>query len=152
MSYTLIVIDVQSSFTAAKQKRVLTNCEKEIDKAIKNNCSIVFVEYFDCGKTSKRLTNLTINYRKTYIVTKYDDDGSPEILSLFKSNRLPKNIKVCGVNTDACVLDTVCGLSNLKRFKSSKIEVISNACGSDYNHKNGLDQIAIFANKNVRVK
>jgi hypothetical protein len=153
MSYSLVVIDMQKAFTAARRKRVLLNCEKEINKAIKNNCSIIFVEYFNCGKTIKKLTDLTKNYKKTYTVTKNNDDGSPEISCLFKSNRLPaKNIKVCGVNTDACVLDTVCGLSHSNRFSKSIIDVIANACDTSYNHEQGLQQISRFAYKNVRVR
>ena len=153
MSYSLIVIDMQKAFAAARRKRVLLNCEKEINKAIKNNCSIVFVEYFNCGKTIKQLTNLTKNYKKTYTVIKNDDDGSPEISHLFKAHRLPaKNIKVCGVNTDACVLDTVCSLSYSDRFSKSIIDVIANACDASYNHGQGLQQISRFADKNVRVR
>lgn len=66
--------------------------------------------------------------------------GSREVRRTIKNNRLPmRNIKLCGVNTDCCVLATIYGLN--KKLKKSKMQVIAKACNSNYNHSHGLKRM-----------
>lgn len=141
--YTLVVVDMQSTFEAANNKRVRNNCKREILQAIESNASIIFVEYIGEGPTIPSLVRLTDDYDRVFIVRKSTDDGSREVRKVIKDNKLPnRQIKVCGVNTDCCVADTVWGLAH--KIKSAKIEVIPEACNSDNDHTYGLYSLQKF--------
>lgn len=149
MSYSLILIDMQPYFQAATNRRVLTNCKRELADAINVRAGIIFVEYEGCGLTSKALCRLTQNYDRTFTVSKGTDDGSREVHNLILDHNLAaKRLRVCGVNTDCCVLATVRGLT--ARMPRSTIEVIGDACNSDYEHAAGLSNMKRF--KNVSIK
>ncbi len=135
--YTLVVIDMQPYFTAARGKRILANCQKEIQTARKLNNYILFVEYENCGRTDQRLIDLVNGYHKTLTVVKNDDDGSWELQKALRYlQQHKKPLKVCGVNTDMCVYDTVYGL--LKVMPWIKIKVVEDACDSYQDHMYGL--------------
>lgn len=139
MSYSLLVIDMQGYFKASKQSSVKKNVLKQIELAIQDNAPIVFVEYAGCGSTLPSLKNLPKNnsYSKIYKIKKTADDGSDVIMSTLRSNKLPrKHVRVCGVNTDCCVYETVCGLS--RALPKTTIEVVEDACGSTHCHKDGI--------------
>jgi len=129
MRYTLVIIDMQKYFDTSQKKSVIANCRKEIKKAIKTNNHIMFVEYCGCGKTDTRLTNMTKGYPKKSIVTKKWDGGADEVTKKIQEWKLArKNLRVCGVNTDACVYKTVIGLRfNLPK---SNIFLVKNACNT----------------------
>lgn len=139
MPYTLVIVDMQASFSAANNKRVRDNCKHEIIKATDKGGAIIFVEFIGCGRTIPGLVKLTDDYNRAFIVRKDDEDGSREVHKVIKDNKLPsRRIKVCGVNTDQCVLATVCGLNSL--MKQTNIEVITKACNSysNHDHESGL--------------
>jgi hypothetical protein len=135
--YTLIIIDIQPQFRKSYTKSLFRNCRREIRKAKIANNNIVLVEYSGCGKTSKRLTELVEDYDNVSYVTKEHDDGSYAIVPHLVGKKLIRNnLRICGINTDACVCRTVRGLR--KRLPNSNIVVVENACWSSYNHKHGL--------------
>jgi len=143
MSYTLIIVDMQACFSASTKKTVQRNCQIEIRKAIKNNANIVFLEFEGYGPTLSSLTDIVAdaNYSKNYRAIKPINDGSESVLSLLRKKKLPRtNFRVCGVNTDCCVYSTVEGL-DVKISKNLKIEVVSKACGSQYSHKEGIEDM-----------
>lgn len=143
MSYSLIIIDMQPHFSASNDFNVIDACKAEIKKAIDARASIIFVEYMGAGATNPSLVSLTDLYKKTFLVRKDDDSGATEVTRVIKQNNLAhKNIVVCGVNTDACVLETVAGLTI--RFKKSKFKIISEACNSEDDHEHGLLQLSEF--------
>jgi nicotinamidase-related amidase len=151
MLYTLCVIDMQDYFAAAHRNGVRKACIREIKKAMRNNAAILFVEYNNYGPTIELLTNLTksAKYKKTYHVIKYCDGGGYEVTEFIKKNHLPKlNIRVCGVNTDYCVLATVLGIN--RRWQDTKIHVVADACDSTDSHKDGLRVLANM-HPNVRL-
>lgn len=153
MNYTLVIIDMQSIFAAANDKRVIDNCRQQIKKAIKDNAGIIFVEYFGGGKTISSLKQLVTGYKRTTTTIKRDNNGSTEIHRALKRRRFnSKNIKVCGVNTDYCVLETVEGLSYLNKIPS--IKVISGSCNSFTNtgHVHGLKMMKKLNNVSVTRK
>ena len=140
--YTLIILDMQGYFSAAKKDNVKRNCRHEIIKAMAQNAPILFVEYKSCGRTISSLTKLTreVKYGKVYRVIKSADDGSSEIDSFIKKNRLPrKHIRFTGINTDCCVQDTVTGLDSMCK-SDHVIEVVADACASEDidSHKQGI--------------
>lgn len=153
MSYILLVIDIQHTFRASHKKSLRENCKKEIKRAIRNKANIIFVEYKNYGSTIPSIKKMvtSVKYDKSHLVIKESDDGSQELLCFFKHAKLRTNhIKVCGVNTDACVLSTVKSLA--KRLKRSKLEILSKACNSTYNdyHLNGLRNLSHI--NNVKIK
>jgi nicotinamidase-related amidase len=145
--YTLIVVDMQETFRASTRDRVRKNCLREIEKAVKDDAHIIFLEYQHSGATLPELTkNL---HTKCYFKTKSEDDGSSEVEGLVHLKKLPKHFKVCGVNTDCCVRSTVQGLT--ARFPMATIDVIGDACDSDWYHQKGInDLLAMKGNVNVR--
>lgn len=148
MSYILVVVDMQTSFEAARYASVIRNCKREISKAVRDRAPIIFLEYSGREGTNSALLSLTKNYNNVFIGVKSADDGSLQVSNIISDNNLPKtNFKVCGVNTDYCVYDTVDGLNY--RFKNAKINVIGDACGSNYNHNLGMQKIKNIANVTV---
>lgn len=149
MSYTLVIVDMQNEFRAANGKTIIANCKREIKRAMKDNAAIIFLEYYGNGPTKSVLSNLVDGYEWTWTETKDEDDGSLEVAVLIRKYDLDKKlIKVCGVNTDCCVKATVSGLT--ARFLNSSIEVIADACASDWYHESGLNLLRKIPNVNVR--
>ncbi len=108
--------------------------------------------------TLSELTNLTINYlNKIFVfsnnisfrfllnkifVYKSACDGGAEVLSALKHFQIPKkNIRVCGVYTNACVRETVRTIAGT--LENSTLNVVGKATtssgGDDWQHNNGLE-------------
>ncbi len=151
--YTLVVVDMQSPFTASRKPSVVKQCQTLIKKAVKDKAAILFVEYQDYGKTDTALTKLAKDYQRAYHVIKNNDDGSREVIKTINAKRLPKqNLRVCGVNTAYCVLATVLGLT--KRLHNTKIEVVAKACNSCTStaHSAGLRQMRQISKVKIQMK
>jgi nicotinamidase-related amidase len=147
--YTLVVVDMQSNFKAANGQRVRKNCVREILRAIKDNAPIIFLEWEGYPATLEDLTAPVKDdkYKNYYVKTKVTDDGSAQVASLVSQHKLPKDFKVCGVNTDCCVHATVVGLTT--RFSKATITVIADACDSDWNHLSGLERLKSAENVKI---
>jgi nicotinamidase-related amidase len=148
--YTLVVVDMQPEFIAARDKKVQLHCKRAIAKAIKQRASIVFVEFVDHGDTLPCLTKLTRGYDKVYHVSKDEWDGSQQSLAVIRQNKLSgKRFVVCGVYTDCCVNATVGGL--VRSVPDSRIKVLRNACGAtdERMHADGLR--TMNRHRNVRL-
>ena len=133
--YTLIVVDMQPGFRSASGTRVRENCLREVNKAVVDGADIIFLEYEGYEATFKELTEAALHSK--YIGSKCTDDGSSVVAKFVHRNQLFKNFKVCGINTDCCVKATVEGLTS--HFPMSRIDVVGDACDSDWNHFNGLE-------------
>lgn len=128
MKYTLLVIDMQQWFDP--KINTIVACKRTIKKAVKDKAFILFVEYYECGRTMKELLSLVENYNNIFYVIKKEDNGSKYVQLAMNHLNLPiGHIKVCGVNTDECVQQTILGLQKL--YADSNIEVIANACNAD---------------------
>ena len=139
MSYTLLIVDIQPEFRSAVTKKVKEICKNEIQRAIDTNAGIIFLEYNDSGRTMSGLTRITKGYKKVHIIQKEDNDGSSEVRKAVTRFKLPKRkFRVCGVNTDACVEETVIGLS-YSAVRGSNIEVVASGCWSIGGHRGHLD-------------
>lgn len=142
--YTLVVIDMQDQFFASRSQLVRDNCKKEIIDAKNKGNNIIFVEYQQCGRTINPLLKLAKGYKKSLVILKRRPDGSHEVSEAITHHNLPRRVRVCGVNTDACVQRTVLGLS--LNYFIDEIEVVKDACNSDYYHGNynGINAMRAF--------
>lgn len=131
----LIVIDMQEDYySAARRKGVLKAVKREIKDAKERNALIIFVEfpqYEDSARTYKSLTNITKNYYKCMFVFKDGPDGSNDIVEFCLENDIDlsrfKHIRVCGVEANCCVEETVRGLMEYYQNDNVIFHVIEDA-------------------------
>jgi nicotinamidase-related amidase len=135
----LLVIDMQPRFPATRA--VMSNVAEEIKRAIARDEWIVFMKVGP-GRVAYRLTKLVKDYRKSWMLTKYRDDGAADLFIALTWRSKAWNaitigrvqtIKVCGVNTAACVYSTVRSLALL----NVKIKVLAYAtaqCRDGYSY------------------
>lgn len=150
MSYTLCVIDMQEIFSSSQDAQIQKSCIREIKKAIRDRSVILFVEYAGYNPTIRVLTDIVeqANYKRAYHVIKSRNDGGKEVTDFLAKHHLPKmNMRVCGVNTDYCVRETVNGIK--QALPGAYIHVVADACGSVWNHKYGLQQMKQVPNVKV---
>lgn len=150
MSYTLVVIDMQEAFYAARNPYTLHNVIREIKRARKNKCGIVVVRYENSGCLLYRISQALDNYHNIDYVWKNTNDGGPEVYDSIVSNYFNHDkIVVCGVNTDACVCETVETLCGYLPY--TQIEVVEDACNSiDFNDFSWISDLSnVFLRENV---
>jgi len=108
--------------------------KRQIQLAKKRNGPIIFLEYIDCGNTRTELLALVKNYKYKAIKIKKRNSGAKEIIDVIEKNKFGKRkIKICGVNSDCCVLNTTTDL--VERLPESKIHVIKKACNTTSSNK-----------------
>jgi len=122
----LVVIDMQPHFEKSMPKVEETVIE-HIQESKRQHDWIILVRITDCGEISDRIMNAVKEYDKVCVIDKEWNDGSNEILDCIgKQNISGEVLKVCGINTSACVADTVYGLHKHDEIK--KIIILSDAC------------------------
>jgi len=142
--YTLIVIDMQPHFVAACNNRILiNNIKKEIYLAKNNNNHIIFLRYYSCGSITKSLRDATAHYKNISIITKNDMDGGKLVLNEL-SNIGKSNLRICGINTEQCVLETAATISE-SYPKKFKIEIIARCCATATSVKRHEQALSIMA-------
>ena len=142
--YNLLIIDTQPIFPASK--KIIFKTLEEIYVANSDGMQIVFLEYWanNFGKDQETTSLLLKAAINKSIIKKYTQDGSKEVVNyFFKLFGYVPELRVCGVNTDQCVFDTVKGIS---KKTSNKIAVVSKACHSDLDHKSGIFKIKKLKN------
>lgn len=126
----LLIIDMQKSFEASCDPKTIEECKALIGQAKSNKEPIILVEYKGSGSTLRQLTKLLTQYPHKHIVKKRCDDGTKEVNDYIFKKRLKINeFKVCGVNSDCCVLETSTGLARL----GYQINIVKKACNTDWN-------------------
>ena len=134
MPITLIVVDMQPSFEAANEPNTIVGVTREILEAKRRKWGIVFLEYKptdEMGRTHEGFSSLIKGYRHKARVTKDDDDGSLEVVKALRRRGFAQHtLRICGVNTECCVTETVSGL--LVRLERVQIEVVKDACDSEW--------------------
>lgn len=141
-SYSLLVIDAQPIFSAANSTSLIRSIRSEILTAKQAKAPIVFVEFAlkhiapQVGQTHQTLLDAAAGSDFS-IVAKKSQSGATEVNQHYRRYfaKLPP-LRVCGVNTEMCVLDTVEGL---KKLGWENITIASSACNSDANHQFGLN-------------
>lgn len=125
----LVVIDMQDKFRASNDQQTIYFVKQEILRAKQLGMAVIIVEFdpHEMGSTHREITDLLEGYDRAVTITKTANDGSEEIIEACLDNGFwMEDFRVCGVNSDACVLETVTGL--LGRVSSCQITVIQDAC------------------------
>lgn len=129
----LVIVDMQPDFEASCNPKTIAACIREIQRAVANGTPIVFVELRPPGslhdyrpthpilvETYEQLTG-----SKGHFVSKIYEDGSEPVLDFCLTQGWKiSHFRVCGVNTNACVEQTVKGFVG----KKYPVEVIFDAC------------------------
>jgi nicotinamidase-related amidase len=127
---TLVIVDMQPIFRASREPNTVIAVAHEIVVAKQNNHPIVIVEYAQSGRTHAGFDDLLKGYRHKARISKWNDDGSVEVIRALKRRNFPmQTIRVCGVNADCCVYETVTGL--LYRLSKTQIEIVKKACNTE---------------------
>lgn len=126
----LTIIDMQPRFPSSQDANTIAGVLRLIAKAIERNWPVILVEFYAHGPTDERITNALDGYAGLVREFKFNEDGSEEIWEACVEHELPgSRFIVCGVNTHACVKDTVFGMARL--MPDSAIEVVKDACNCD---------------------
>ena len=107
--YTLVIIDMQYEFSSTAELALAGVCNA-IVAAKKSLNHIIVIEYKGSGDTLPEVKKAIGAYKRVSYRTKKIDDGSKEILDVVRRKKLPRKFRVCGVNLEACVWDSVLGL------------------------------------------
>ena len=144
--YVLCIIDMQPiGFT--NSNLIIENVLDLVREAMVNKAFIVIAQFKGCGETHINIINEIHNYPYKEYVWHNKNDKSKPIQEALK-NVFVRQMKVCGVNTEYCVKDTVHGLA--KKFPIP-IKVIEKAChGTDRIIEEALHKMRTFY-KNVEV-
>jgi nicotinamidase-related amidase len=128
-------------------KLIIENVLQLVREAILNKAFIVIAQFKGCGETHINIKNELHNYTYKKYVWHNKNDKSKPIQEVLKPIFV-RGMKVCGVNTEYCVKDTVHGLA--KKFHIP-IKVIEKACnGTDRIIEEALHKMRTFY-KNVEV-
>ena len=149
----LIIIDMHPCCDAAKDRATVQSILREIKQAKRFNHIIFLVEMIGCGETDKNILDVLKNYkRKTFKITKREDDGSLNIVQCIINNGLSlSKLKICGINTNACVSSTVNGL--IRRFDLKiPVEIIADACNTEYRECHSALVRNFSKQKNVKIR
>jgi nicotinamidase-related amidase len=165
----LLVVDMQPKFKASGRRWLLGAVAREVRAAKSAGWGVMFLEYTRCRdvggvplkeRTRRRLTDLVADYSEAVVVHKERDDGSAAVLHAAErwysegagnERHLDGGIRVVGVNTEACVADTVNGLS--AAMPDLEITVVGDACnafGGKAPSNDGQEQI-VTKDRKVRV-
>lgn len=127
----LVVIDMQPGYPAALAAVTQWFVKQEIQKQMEQNLPVILVEFdaHEMGETLQSLRELLAGYKRLKVVSKSQNDGSTEVIAacrILTGYDTPFRLRVCGVNSDACVLETVQGLS--EKLPLTSIVVPQDAC------------------------
>lgn len=141
----LTIIDMQPRFPSSQNSDTIAGVLRLIAKAIERNWPVILVEFYAHGATDERITDALNGYAGLVREFKYNEDGSEEIWEACVEHELPgSRFVICGVNTHACVKDTVIGMARL--MPDTAIEIIQDACNCDTGW--GWDRF-VLPNENV---
>ncbi len=142
--YTLVVVDMQPLFQSSQKETTKTEVDRLLKKAIEDKAGIIFLEFHRYAETDPALKATVEGYKRAFFRTKMINDGSSQVVETIKKKSLPKRkIKVCGVNTNYCVRETVAGL--LEKFGKTgiakEIEVSKGGTNCAWDHETGLESM-----------
>jgi nicotinamidase-related amidase len=144
--YVLCIIDMQP-IGFNNSNLIIENVLHLVKEAIINKAFIVIAQFKRCGETNINIINELHNYPYKKYIWHNKNDKSKPIQEALK-NIFVREMKVCGVNTEYCVKDTVHGLA--KKFHI-RIKVIEKACnGTDRIIEEALHKMRTFY-RNVEV-
>jgi len=139
---------MQHRFSASRFDWLENNIALKIQEFRATDEPIIFVEYQytdsdQIDTTAFVLQEAAKDYVWLRTVLKGYNDGSPEIIECFNEERWDFDlIQMCGVNLDACVLETALGL--LDYMPRQEIVVLEDCCNSHTNTSNWREAICSF--------
>lgn len=144
--YVLCIIDMQPvGFN--NSNLIIENVLQLVREAVVDKAFIVIAQFKRCGETHINIINEIQKYPYKKYVWHNKNDKSKPIQEVLK-NIFVRQMKVCGVNTECCVIETVHGLT--KKFHIP-IKVIEKACnGTDRTIEYALHKMRTFY-RNVEV-
>lgn len=134
----LVIVDMQKFFDPSS--KTISNVCELIDYATQSNWLIINLRYrdlfeYECDSEKRRNVDVIEDWLKRY--KKFDkdkvvdlwkskDNGSDKIIDYLVRKELKEELVICGINYEACVNDTVLGLSKANIIKN-KITVVERA-------------------------
>lgn len=139
--YVLCIIDMQpEGFSNAKI--IIDKVLELVRQAIQEQAFIVIAQYKNDGDTHKDIRNALINYPYKAYGWHNKNDKSVLIWTLLKEHKVfTREIHVCGINTEYCVLETVNGLAQKFHIPIKVIEKACNGCDSDIGIEKALQHM-----------
>lgn len=124
-------IDLQKEYKYSRSPLFLERVRKEIIRAVESDAFVCFFEYYGNSPTHQELLDL-VNPSNAIRLIKTTDSGASALKKLFERYKLcqPKEICVCGVYMECCVLQTAAGLCDL--HLGDRVTLASHACVSKY--------------------
>lgn len=130
MAIALCIVDVQKKFGPAA--KVIKDTVHQIKLARRRKAVVIVVEYGYDGYDPSYIDiyDALIGYNNWAVVKKNSCGGGNEVIAAMDSNPSLQadKIRVCGVNTCACVRETVRGLKNSGRFEKIEIAEAATNC------------------------
>lgn len=136
---TLVVVDMQPAFEACNAATIAA-VEEEVKAAMDAGHDIVVLQLpafhnylmvIPIEPTLESIRNLIAGYPRAVIKNKYKTSGAEEVIQVCQwKGFAQKRFRVCGVNTDMCVYETVLDLACM--FEAERIEVVKKACNTIY--------------------
>jgi len=159
MDKALLIIDMQTGFKTAYDKKTIQNVLKQIDEAGENDLPIFVLEHTisTFGQTLPEIQEYLDDYDNKYYIEKMQDDGGNELIDCVKENNyLVDEFITCGVNISYCIAKTI---NSLVKYYNKYITVIYDACNCN-NDKDeafegeycGYDSCEIFNNDKVLIQ
>jgi nicotinamidase-related amidase len=126
MSSALIIVDMQPNYIYSKP--ILSKVIEEIKGAIKEKWLIFALQF--AGKIYEEMRSLFQPYKQSYVLNKFECDGTPVLLDYYPRLQFFENLHVVGVETNHCVCETVYGLAT--RLPKCKINVNFECCNGEF--------------------
>ena len=146
--YVLCIIDMQP-IGFNNSNLILDNVLQLVRAAVADKAFIVIAQFKGCGETHITILKAIAKYPHKECIWHHKNDKSKPIQEVLNRHSIfIRQMKVCGVNTEYCVKDTVHGLA--KKFHIP-IQVIEKAChGTDRSIEEALHKMRTFY-RNVQV-
>lgn len=116
----LVIVDMQpTEFRAAKSPHLQQVVVAEVERYRRLGAPIIVVEYGvlpekgSMGPTALAIRRALRGYTRTCRVLKYSNNGALVVDQALRGMTRGRKVRVCGVNTGACVFATAKGLKDL---------------------------------------
>jgi nicotinamidase-related amidase len=130
----LVIIDMQPRFYTSAKLSTQQAIIKQIKEAKKNDTPVVLLEYAYEGDTLSNIRR-SLGKHPYYTLKKHRDSGASVLVPLLEKLRKRGKfiLKLCGVNTGACVYRTVKDLTEVSLVK--EIQIIWKGCNDPWDSK-----------------
>ena len=129
-SYLLVLVDMQTGFPAACNELLQVRAGRLIEHAWARTWPIGGLSVSGRGKTVPRIAAALADYELVEFIEKQTTSGSAKVLEACQKRAFSTGkFLVCGVNTGACVLETVRGLAFSPGHPM--VATLMDACGDE---------------------